>query len=242
MGKKIFTEKQINTSAFLAGPIPPGVLICKNYIALGKARSAYLTIIFTFLFTVIFFYGLLQVPEVIMDKIPNLVFTAFYAVIVAIAFRFLMHKDVSQALENGASKGSNWDVAGTTVLGFILNLGIIFTLAMEQPYYECEYREVDGNELYYESDQVPINSVDLLSEQLIQLSFFEPNSGNIAKLEMIGDAYQITLLVDEEYWSNNDLVNELIGFKLFMQVEFGRETFLQLEAATLSGKVNRKHL
>jgi len=242
MERKLFTEKQINTSTFLGGPIPSGLLICKNYMALGKARSAYFTILLTLLFTVIFFYGLMQVPEAIMAKIPNLVFTAFYALIAAIVYRFLLHNDVSQAFENGARKSSNWTVAGATVLGMVLNVGIIFLLASSQPYYECDYIDVNGNELYYEQAQVPLTSVDMLSEQLINLGFFDQDYGNIVKLEKIGDAYQITILVDEKYWSDRDLINDLVSFKLFMQVEFGQQTFLQLEAASLSGNVKHKHL
>lgn len=242
MERKLFTEKQINTSAFLAGPIPSGLLICKNYMALGKARSAYFTIVLTLLFTVIFFYGMLQVPEAILDKIPNLVFTAFYAIIVAIAFRYLLHKDVTHAFDNGASKGSNWTVAGATVMGLVLNVAIIFVLASSQPYYECDYIDVNGNELYYESEQVSLNSVDMLSEQLVNMGFFEAPNGNVVKLEKIGDAFQITILIDEEYWSDSNLINDLVSFKLFMQVEFGQKTFLQLEAPSLSGKIKHKHL
>ena len=101
----------------------------------------------------------MQIPDVILDKIPNLVFTAFYALVAAIVYRLLLHKDVTHAFENGASKCSNWTVAGATVLGMVLNVGIIFLLASSQPYYECESIDVNGNELYYEQAQVPLSSV-----------------------------------------------------------------------------------
>ena len=39
MSKKLFTEKQIYVSAALGGPIPPGFLIYKNYIAFGRSEE-----------------------------------------------------------------------------------------------------------------------------------------------------------------------------------------------------------
>ena len=38
--KKYFTERQIYASAFLGGPIPPGILIYKNFKKIGDDRKA----------------------------------------------------------------------------------------------------------------------------------------------------------------------------------------------------------
>jgi uncharacterized protein YfkK (UPF0435 family) len=242
MERKLFTEKQINLSTFLGGPITSGILICKNYMALEKARSAYFTILLTILFTVIFFYGMFQIPEAILDKIPNLVFSAFYALVASIVYRFLLREEVDQAFENGADKHSNWTVTGATILGFLLNVGIIFLLTFNQPYYQCDFVEVDGNELYYEQSEVSLKSVEILSKELVNVGFFESDSRNIAKLEKLDDAYQITMLINEEHWIDKELMNNLVNFKLFMKVVLGETTFLELESVSLSGVTKHKHL
>ena len=95
--QKLFSEKQVDVSAFLGGPIPPGLLIYRNYKALGKDKEAYIALAATFVFTILFFYALLQIPQEILDKVPNILFTAFYAVLVFIFFRHFMAKDVEAA-------------------------------------------------------------------------------------------------------------------------------------------------
>ncbi|MFT6867518.1 MAG: hypothetical protein ACJA08_002361 [Cyclobacteriaceae bacterium] len=196
MEKKLFTEKQVDISAVLAGPIPPGFLIYKNYMALVKEKQVYIALASILIFTVAFFYALFQVPQDIMDKIPNFVLTAFYGVLVFIFFRNFMAKDVNEAFETGVQKGSNWSVAGLTIIGLIINLGIILALAVDQPFYEGELVKTNGNELFYEQS-IPITDVNKLSDKFVENDFFGADYVNVAKLEIINDEYLITMLYDE---------------------------------------------
>jgi hypothetical protein len=196
MEKKLFTEKQVDISAVLAGPIPPGFLIYKNYMALVKEKQVYIALASILIFTVAFFYALFQVPQDIMDKIPNFVLTAFYGVLVFIFFRNFMAKDVNEAFETGVQKGSNWSVAGLTIIGLIINLGIILALAVDQPFYEGELVKTNGNELFYEQS-IPITDVNKLSDKFVENDFFGADYVNVAKLEIINYEYLITMLYDE---------------------------------------------
>ena len=241
MKKKLFTEKQVDISAILAGPIPPGLLIYKNYKSLGKEREALIALGLTLFFTVAFFYGLFQLPQEIVDKIPNIVFTAFYGVLVFVFFRIFMAKEVNAAFEAGAEKGSNWSVAGLTILGLALNLLIILGLALDQPFYDGEVMEVNGNELYYDQP-VPLTEVNKLVSQLESNDFFGADYGNIARLQLINDEYWITMVVDEQLWRDDEIINILVSMKWLMEVEFGKPTYLRLESVSLSGPSKYKEL
>ncbi len=242
MEKKLFTEKQIDISAILAGPIPPGLLIYKNYQSLGKKKQAYIALSSTLIFTVAFFYGMFQIPQDIIDRIPSFVFTAFYGILVFIFFRIFMAKDVNEAFEAGTKKGSNWAVAGITILGLILNLGIIFGLAIDQPIYDGEVINVDGNELYYDSESVSIEDANKLADQFIINDFFGANYGNAARLQLIDDQFIVTMLVDEQLWSDSEIIINLTSMKWLLEVEFGKPTKLKLESVSLSGKSKYKEI
>lgn len=231
----------MDVSAFLGGPIPPGLLIYRNYKALGKDKEAYIALGATFVFTILFFYALLQIPQEILDKVPNILFTAFYAVLVFIFFRHFMAKDVEAAYEIGAAKASNWSVAGITIVGIILNLVIIVGLAIDQPFYDGEVQNVNGNELYYDIS-VPQEDLDKLIAKLEEHDFFGPDYANIARLQMIGDAYLITMVVDEQFWINQDIMSSLTSTKWLLEVEFGRPTHLKLESVSLTGNSKYKEL
>ena len=242
MKKKLFTEKQIDISAFLAGPIPPGLLIYKNYLALGKEKQAYIALASTLIFTVAFFYGMFQIPLSIMDKVPDIVFTAFYGILVFIFFRNFMAKEVNEAFETGAIKGSNWAVTGITILGLLLNLGIIFTLAIDQPFYDGEVIVVDGNELYYDSESVTIEDANKLAEQFKMNDFFGADYGNTARLQLISDEYLITMVVDEQFWDNTEIISSLTSMKWVLEIELGKPTKLKLESISLSGTSRYKQI
>ena len=241
MEKRLFTEKQIDISALLAGPIPPGFLIYKNYLALGKAKQAYIALASTLIFTIAFFYGIKQVPQDVLNKIPNFAFTAFYGILVFIFFRNFMAKDVNEAFVAGAQKGSNWAAAGITLLGLALNLGIIFGLAVNQPFYEGEVVKVNGNELYYDQS-IPIKDVNKLVNELESIDFFGPDYGNTARLQLINDEYLITLAIDKQLWDDQEIISSLTSSKWLMEVGFGRTTKMQLESVALSGPSNHMEL
>jgi len=242
MGKKIFTEKQVNVSAFLGGPIPPGILIYRNYLALGKEKQAYTTLALTLIFTLTFFYALFQVPQVIMNKIPTFIFTAFYGILAFIFYKSFMSKEVNEAFEAGTQKASNWAVAGITLIGLILNIGIIFVYAIDKPFYDGELMKVNGNELYYETESVKIEDVNKLAAQFKKNGFFGSEYGNIAKLELINEEYLITMVINEQIWSDEELINGLISMKWLMEVRFDRKVNLRLESISFSGKSKYKDL
>lgn len=239
---KIYSEKQVDIAAILAGPIPPGILIYQNYRALGKEKESVITLAITFTFTITFFYGMMQIPDAILDKIPNFAFTAFYGLIISVFFRLYLAKTVTEAFKNGASKGSNWTVTGITVVGLLLNLLIIFGLAYNQPAYDGKLIKVDGNELYYEEESVSYTTVKYLISALKEVDYFGPEYGNVAHVLKKGDKYIVTMLVDEQFWTDNAFITNLNTMKWMLEVNVQTKVELKLESVSLNGSSKFKSL
>ncbi len=127
--EKYFTEKQIYASTFFGGPIPAGILIYKNFKRLGDDRKAMLTLILTLIFTSALFYGLMQLPDEISDKLPNILFTTLYTGIVYLIYHRHLADKINEKIINSENKASNWNVTGLTILGLITNLIIIYAFA-----------------------------------------------------------------------------------------------------------------
>ena len=133
-----------------------------------------------------------------------------------------MAPDVDAALEKGADKGSNWSVAGLTILGLALNVAIILGLAIDQPFYDGEMVEVNGNELYYDAS-IPQKDIDKLLLKLESNDFFGSDYGNIARLQQTGEGYLITMLIDEQLWTDSGIIGSLTSMKWVLEVEFGKK-------------------
>lgn len=240
--KTIFTEKQVDISALLAGPIPPGILIYRNYMALGKTGQAYVTLATTLIFTMAFFYALLHIPDAIVEKIPGAAFSVLYGILIFIFFRLFMAREVTSAMTAGiARRGSNWSVTGITVLGLVINLGIIFGLAAGQPVYEGIRMEVDGNDLYY-LEPVTEQNAQKLADVLKTSGFFGHDLRNVVRLEFDDSEYLITVVANEQYWKHEGMINYFKGLRVTMEVEFGGRTRLQLEAPTAAGIGKHKQI
>lgn len=241
MIKKFFTEKQAGIAAVAAGPIPPGILIYLNYKALGKDREAIISLAFTLFFSTVLFYILFALPGETIENIPSFFFTTFYGVMVYLFFQRFMSADIKRELEAGAQKRSGWSVAGITLLGLILSLAIMAGIAADQPFYEGELVESNGNELYHDP-KIPKTEITKFLSELRKADFFGPDYGNITRLESISGDYFITLVVDEDLWTDQSIINWAEDLKLQLETEFERKTHMKLSSTSLSGETKLKYI
>lgn len=241
MTKKLFTERQTAIAAALAGPVPAGILIFLNYKTLNKEKQALVALAATLLFTILLFYTIFALPDEIVDSVPNFLFTAIYGLLVLIFYRSALAADIRQAFEQGAEVKSNWQVFGITVLGLAVSIAIMLGLAFDQPYYEGEVTNIQGNELYYDAEIAKIN-VNKLTQKLQEVDYFGPEYGNVARLELIAGEYFITLVIDETLWSDDEVMDFVSNLKLTIESEFGKKTHLKLESVTLAGESKFKYI
>lgn len=230
----LYSEKQASLAAAFAGPIPPGLLIFLNYYRLGNKKAAFLSLTSTLIITCALSYLILLIPEDTLDKIPSLLFTSVFGLIVYGFFQLFMTKIVNQSVKDGYKIGSNWFVAGLSLIGMVINFGILFLIAYSQPIYDSELLNINGNELYYDNE-IEESEVNKLSSQLESKGFFEKDLGNIARLQSTNEGYLITLVINENYWSDQELIEFASNLKWLMELEFGKTTSLQFETFLISG-------
>lgn len=239
--KKLFSEIQMIISAFLGGLIPPTMLIYLNYKAIGKGQKAYILIPLSVLLSVLILYGLMILPEVISNVIPSFVYGLFYALIIFSFYRSSWTQDIRLLIEGDSSKGSNWIVAGVTILGSLLNFSFMFGLMNMKPYYDSNVIEVDKNILYYEQS-MPIEDVNKLIGILEQEDFFGKDYENVAHFKSIEDEYYITLAIAEEFWLEENTINYVIHLKSIIESEFDKPICIILESFTLFGGSKYKNV
>lgn len=241
IGKKLFTEKQISISAFLGGPIPPGILIYKNLIRLNKEKEAYVTLTATLLFTIGLIYTLILIPEDLSEKIPSQLSSTAIGLIFWGLYHFLLANFVNNEIENGTPKESNWKVAGTTLIGIVVYFGIAIFIGFTQPAFPGEKMTFNGNEIYY-NESTSKEDIEKLAEQLFTYQYFSNEYQNAAHLETQFTRYVITLPISKDFWNDKDVISELNSLKLILKEEFGKEVTITLEDYELSGKRITKYL
>lgn len=239
MNKFLFTERQINVAAILAGPIPPGILIYLNYKRLGKEQEALISLAVTLVFTISFFYFIMTLPEEITTRIPSFVYTLFYGVLVYTFFRFYMAEEIATALETDFARASNWAVFRVTVLGLLVNLVIIFWMASFQPPFPGEKLALGENEIYYEEPVTQLEA-EKLGQQLYSYAYFNDENPTIVHIKMVEGRYRVTLPIDKAFWEDDETVNMLTGLKQDMQTDFGGPTDVVVEHYNLNGEIDRR--
>ena len=221
MDKKLFTSKQTIASALFGGPVPPGILIYINYKRMGDTKAAILALIVTLFLTTLFFAGLFSLPDELFDKIPDIIFTALYSLVVMVFFNFFMEEKISALIEAGVEKASNWSVAGFTVIGVVLNLIIIVGLAVSQPVFPGEVITYEGNEVYYNEEEILPEQVLNLASLLYDIGYFDDQSANYVHIDRTDETYQLTLPFHKDYWYDEEVerIFEVLKMQLSADLE-----------------------
>lgn len=233
--KKLFTEKQIGVSALIGGPIPPGILIYINLRRLDKEKAAYITLAGTFIFTMGLVYGLINIPEHIIDKIPSNLFPTIIGVIVWALYRILIARVAREELDAGSPRESNWKVARLTLVGIILHAGVLLSVASVTPYFPGDKLTFDGNEVYYDQSQTSDKDVQVLASQLFNIGYFEEGQNYIAGLETMGDTYIVTLPLRKQAWEDTGIVGSIKNLKDLLQIDYGAKVTIVVEDYDLAG-------
>jgi hypothetical protein len=241
---KYFTEKQIYTSTLLGGPIPPGILIYKNLKNIGEDKKAMYALLFTIAFTVLLFYGLFQLPEQIIDKLPSVLFPALYTGIVYLIYHKYFAEKVNSEIVDDENRKSNWHVAGLTVIGLILNIAIIFVFAFSEPAFlgeKIEYGELK-HEIFFNKGEIDNKELKDVGYLLTEFGYFNNDVRQAVKVEKEGDFYTLSIPIQKEFWSNQQLIAELDDLKYMLSINTEKEFKLILIHYDLSGNTERKEI
>ena len=242
--QKYYTENQIYVATFLGGPVPAGILIYQNLKKLGETRQATAVLLITGLFTFLLFYGIIQRPAHVMERIPSLAWTTFYTVIVFFVYRRFLADRVNSEITEPENRASNWSVAGYTFLGLIINLVIIFAIGSTQPAYSGEKITFGSlkHELYYDEALIDRSTVEEVARVLTQTEFFNEEYQKAVKLELKNEQLVLLMNVQRKNWSDSDLFMELTNLKVELQTSLRQEVSIELIHYELNGEKDRKKI
>ncbi|TLX71639.1 hypothetical protein E9993_19935 [Labilibacter sediminis] len=242
--EKFYTEKQIYASTFFGGPIPPGILIYKNFKRIGDDRKASLTLLLTFLFTVVLFYGLMQLPEEISDQLPDILFTSLYTGIVYLIYHRYLADKINDKIVESENKMSNWNVTGLTIIGLMINLVIILVFAFSEPVFpgeKIEYGELK-HEIFYDTGDISNKDISAIGQILTDFEYFNNEVQQAVRVEKIDNMYLLNLPFQKDSWGDSGLLLELDNLKYTLNTRIGKKFKLILIHYDLSGKTLKKEI
>lgn len=241
--KKFFTEKQIYVATAVAGPITAGILIFKNLKRLGDKRNANIALIMAFTFTISLFYGLMQLPDSI--NIPDAVFPLLYTGLIYLYYRRDFARAVQEKLESApdeTKKASVISVVGISILGLVVGIAIVLSIAFLEPPYPGEkysYRDT-GNEIYYDEGEVSEQHLLILGDELTRLEFFQAEAPAAVRVDVENGLHYLYLNVDKSFWTDQEFLNSVNELKDYLSDSTDKPYFIKLEHYNFSGKSDEK--
>jgi hypothetical protein len=234
MSEKYYSEKQIYLATFFGGPIPPGILIYRNFKNLGQERRAITTLMLTFVFTILLFYGLFLIPDAISDKIPNVVFSSFYTLVVYLVYHNYFAKTINPKIAEKENKFSNGRVVAFTVMGFVINLIIIFGMAAMVPAFPGEKATYGENEIFFDKQDVSVAQLDAIAKTLYDYEYFDDQYQQSVRIEKTAEGFRMLMPLDESMWNNADVILALNNLKHDLNILLHAETEIILESYGLT--------
>jgi hypothetical protein len=123
---KLYSLQGVGIAAFLGAPLAAGILIRKNYIALGNEKYGTYAVIIGIIFTALIFFPLFLLPDTVVDRIPGFVIPAIYLGIIYTAITRLQGAVLQKHKDAGGEFYSLWNAAGIGALCALLIVGGAF--------------------------------------------------------------------------------------------------------------------
>jgi hypothetical protein len=144
---KLYSQTAMAIATYLGGPLAAGILIRRNSLNLGREREGLMALIIGTVSTIFLFWGIFQIPEPILDKIPNVLIPAVYTAIIYMIVE-KMHGEMLKKYEFY----SLWRALGIgTACGVIVAGGIFAYIyyapeAWDVKTYDSGLKKIESNE------------------------------------------------------------------------------------------------
>lgn len=170
---KLYSQKAILVSTFLAGPIATGILVRKNFINLGQKELGNNALGICIAFTVLMFAILFMLPENFTNNIPKQFFPAIYTLSTYFLLKKYMEKSFLEHKEKNGQYYSGWNAFGISIISLAaiiaLILGYVFfietdidTKKLEQNYEKINKNEAKALELTTIPDSCDAQFIDFI--------------------------------------------------------------------------------
>lgn len=208
---KLYSQRAIAIATYLGGPLAAGILIRKNFKNLGKDNQGLNAFIIGIISTILIFVCIFQIPEPIIDKIPNFIIPLIYTGIIYLIVEKIQGKDLKKHKEEKNEFYSNWKAAGIGLVCSVILVGGIFSYV----YYSTSDWDVNaynaGLRKYYDNEQEAMKLFDMLNNSTKNeiLDFIE-QTGIPRWNESIEIINEMNTIVNipEEYQEQNRLLLE----------------------------------
>ena len=150
---KLYSQRAIAIATYFGGPLAAGILIRKNSLNLGREKEGLIALIVGTVSTILLFWGIFQIPEPIIDKIPNVLFPAIYTGIIYLIVEKMHGQILKMHKEEGNEFYSYWKATGIGFICAVILFGGIFAYAYYSPEdfdvktYDTELKKFQANEL-----------------------------------------------------------------------------------------------
>lgn len=159
---KLYSQRAIAIATYFGGPLAAGILIRKNFINLGKEKQGLNALIIGILSTVLIFYGIFQIPESILDKIPNALIPLIYTGIIYLIVEKLQGQELNKHKEEKNEFYSNWKATGIGAICSVILIGGIFAYGYFSPTDWDVDKYDSGLKKYNENEQVAMQLFEML--------------------------------------------------------------------------------
>jgi hypothetical protein len=205
--KKIFNLKQIEGACIIGSPIVAGILIYKNYKNFGQKEKGISWIFIGILWTVAVFGLAMLIPENLVNS-TRMVVPMINGLILYPIINRLQGDRIREHFENEGEKGSNWLVAGLTILVAAMIIVPIILLDKVSPINDYVRQPFDSNGIYYNYD-MPIEEVNKLGGILQRIEYFNPESPSEVVFLATDSTFELKLIIDKEFYDDKDYVTEI---------------------------------
>lgn len=228
MKNKYFSIRAISIATYLGGPLAGGILMSLNFQRFEQKDKAFWTLISSFLATVVLFWMMLQVPEEIIEKIPNFLLPLLYTPVVASLADKWQKAKIQELEAEEAAKEPWWKSAGIGVLGTILTFAVAFQLAAAEPPFKGEkhlYGKLQ-HEIYYQGNTISKDLLNRFGAELEGIGYFSDEFVEAAHIEEWETRYIFSIYVDEAHWDNPAILDELSELKKRLELTVPKEVSL----------------
>ncbi|GHU68642.1 hypothetical protein FACS189413_06030 [Bacteroidia bacterium] len=162
---KLYSIKDITFGTALGSPLVAGFLMRKNFINLGKSKEGNICLIACAVFTAFMFWGLISLPDNIIDRIPNVLIPAIYAGIIYWIAEKLMGKAIKEHEANNLPFYSRWKTLGISLICcLIIVIPTVYFMFFYGPSYTDKNKYDNAMELFEKNERDGLGIYTLLEQ------------------------------------------------------------------------------
>ncbi len=182
---KFYSQKGIGIATMFGAPLAASILIRKNYNSLNEEKKGNIALGLGITSTILLFLVLINLPESIVNKIPNPVIPLIYTGIIHLIVNKLQGNDLKSYEEEGNKFISNWNALG---------IGLLCALTIFIPLVAYNYLEI--NNPVYETYNIELEKFSRNEEA--SFKFYDHLETN-SQYQLVQELNNITI----PYWVRN---------------------------------------